>query len=262
MWKAHSRFLFLWCLLRSFVAAFFHHFNVSAMTMDTSPHQAPQIITAITAQKKNPSRCSVFVNGEFAFGCTIDTTVRFGLTKGRELTQRDKEQLEAQEDIIALKQTALRYAIYKSRTAQEVRHKMTEKEFAPEEADYAVQFLEEFGYVNDRLYAKVFIQEMMKRKPAGEIRLRQELAKRGISKHDITDALAEAFPAETARDMAFDSAMTAAQKKMHTLGHKTPEKRKQALVSYLQRQGFSWKVIKKVLPSVMEADSGEADMED
>lgn len=230
--------------------------------MDTSLHQTPQIITAITAQKKNPSRCSVFVNGEFAFGCTIDTTVRFGLTKGRELTQRDREQLEAQEDIIALKQTALRYATHKSRTAEEVRRKMLEKGFAPEEAEYAVQFLEEFGYVNDRQYATTFIQEMMKRKPAGESRLRQELAKRGISKHDITDALAEAFPAETAHDMAFDSAMAAAQKKMHTLAHKTPEKRKQALVSYLQRQGFSWEIIKKVLPNVMEDGGEETDMED
>lgn len=213
--------------------------------------QAPFIITSVAAQKKNPARCSVFLNGEFAFGCTIDTAVRFSLTKGREISSQELARLQEQEDIIALKQTALRYATYKSRTAEEVRRKMLEKDFAPEEAEYAVQFLEEFGYVDDRKYALGFLRETMKRKPAGESRLRQELMKRGVSKHDIADALAEAFPAETSRETALESAHEAAQKKMRSLERKAPEKRKQALVGYLQRQGFSWDVIKKVLSDVL-----------
>jgi regulatory protein len=91
----------------------------------------------------------------------------------------------------------------------------------------------------------------MKRKPAGESRLRQELMKRGVSKHDIADAFAEAFPPETSRETAIESALEAAQKKMRSLERKDPEKRKQALVGYLQRQGFSWDVIKKVLADVL-----------
>ena len=213
--------------------------------------QEPFIITSVAVQKKNPARCSVFLNGEFAFGCTIDTAVRFSLTRGRELSSQELARLQEQEDIIALKQTALRYATYKSRTAEEVRRKMLEKDFAPEEAEYAVQFLEEFGYVDDRKYALAFIHETMKRKPAGESRLRQELMKRGVSKHDIADAFAEAFPPETSRETALGSALEAAQKKMRSLERKDPEKRKQALVGYLQRQGFSWDVIKKVLADVL-----------
>ena len=229
--------------------------------MNTSSLQEPYIITHVVAQKKNPARCSVFINGEFAFGCTLDTTLRFGLTKGKQLTKHDIDRLQEQEDIIALKQIALRYATYKSRTAAEVRRKMLEKDFAPEEADYAVQFLEEFGYVNDRKYAAAFLQEIMQRKPAGESRLRQELLKRGVSKHDIDDAFAEAFPPETARDNAFQSALAAAEKKLRSLERKEPQKRKQALIGYLQRQGFAWEVIKSVLEEVLR-DDNDADMEE
>lgn len=217
--------------------------------------QAPYIITTIAVQKKNASRCSVFLNGEFAFGCTIDTAVRFGLTKGKELSKQDLERLQEQEDIIALKQAALRYATYKSRTAEEVRRKMLEKDFAPEEAEYAVQFLEEFGYVDDRKYARAYIKEATERKFMGAARLKQELQKRGIAKHDIEDALTEAFPPEDSRDTIFETARAAAHKKLRSLGNKTGEKRKQALVGYLQRQGFSWELIKRVLTEVLDNDT-------
>ena len=219
--------------------------------MPESSSPTPLVITSVAAQKKNSSRCSVFVNGEFAFGCTIDTAVRFGLTKGKTLSAEEMERLRAQEDVIALKQAALRYATYKSRTAHEVRQKMMEKEFTAEEAEFAARFLEEFGYVNDRLYARAFIQESLRLKPAGERRLRQELLRRGISKHDADDALAEAFPPETGKDTALEAASRAAQKKLPALDRKTPEERERALVAYLQRQGFSWEIIRRACEEIL-----------
>jgi regulatory protein len=215
------------------------------MPQDSSP-SLPLIITSVAAQKKNSSRCSVFVNGEFAFGCTIDTAVRFGLTKGKTVSVQEIESLRACEDVIALKQAALRYATYKSRTAHEVRQKMLEKDFTAEEAEYAVQFLEEFGYVNDRQYARTFIKETLRFKPSGVSRLRRELLKRGISKHDADDALAEAFPPDSERETAMEAAHRAAQKKLRALARKTPEEQQRALVGYLQRQGFSWEIIRRI----------------
>jgi len=158
----------------------------------------PFIVSSVEQQKKNPSRCSVLINGEFAFGCVMDLVLQFRLVKGRELTAQELKQLEEQEDVMKLKQTALRYATYKSRTAHEVRRKILEKEYSPDEAEFAVQFLASFGYVNDAAYARNFIQEYSKNRPSGVSRLKQELRKRGISEHDAVDALSEAFPAETA----------------------------------------------------------------
>jgi regulatory protein len=217
----------------------------------------PYVISAVAAQKKNPSRCSVFVNGEFAFGCSMDLVLRFELTKGKTLTKQDLERLLEQEDVMKLKQTALRYATYKSRTAHEVRRKMLEKEYSQEEAEYAVQFLEEFGYVNDALYAKTFIRDFMQRKPSGIERVRQELTKRGISRFDAEDALTEAFPKESVKDTMFENVLAAASKKQRALQGKEPQKRVQAMTGFLQRQGFSWEIIKKVLAELESgADAG------
>jgi regulatory protein len=219
----------------------------------------PFIVSSVEQQKKNPSRCSVFINGEFAFGCVMDLVLQFRLAKGRELTAQELKQLEEQEDVMKLKQTALRYATYKSRTAHEVRRKMLEKEYSPDEAEFAVQFLESFGYVNDAAYARSFIQEYSKNRPSGVSRLKQELRKRGISEHDAVDALSEAFPAESARETAHELALAAAQKKLRSLERKDDIKRKQALVSFLQRQGFSWEVIKNVVEDVLGTGSESID---
>lgn len=223
--------------------------------------QPPYVVSSVQAQKKNPARCSVFVNGEFALGCSMDVVLQFGITKGKQLSEQDIERLLAQEDVMRLKQVALRYATYKSRTAHEVRQKMVEKEFSPEEAEYAVQFLEEFGYVNDAAYARAFIKERQERKPSGTERLRQELAKRGISKFDIEDALAEAFPKESVRETMLDNALQAAHKKLRALQGKEPQKRQQALIGYLQRQGFSWEIIKKTLESLEYDDDTDESVE-
>lgn len=222
---------------------------------------APFIVSLVQAQKKNPARCSVFVNDEFAFGCSMDVVLRFGITKGKTLTEQEIERVLAEEDVMRLKQTALRYATYKSRTAQEVRRKMLEKEFAPEEAEYAVQFLEEFGYVNDAAYTRSFIKEWQERKPSGMERLRQELLKRGISKFDVEDAFAEIFPKETAKDAMLENALAAAEKKLRTLRGRPPEKQEQALIGYLQRQGFSWDIIKQTLKTLKDSVNAELDDE-
>ncbi|TAE22879.1 MAG: hypothetical protein EAZ92_15205 [Candidatus Kapaibacterium sp.] len=220
--------------------------------------QPPYTVSGVQAQKKNPSRCSVFLNGEFAFGCSMDIVVQAALRVGKTLTAQDVARMMESEDIMRLKQVALRYATYKSRTAQEVRRKMLEKEFSPEEAEYAVQFLEEFGYVNDAAYARAFIKERHERKPSGMERIRQELTKRGISKFEIEDALLEAFPPETRHDTLLESAVQAAHKKLRTLQKHSPEKRHQSLIGYLQRQGFSWEIIRQALK---ELEKSELDSE-
>jgi regulatory protein len=120
-----------------------------------------------------------------------------------------------------------------------------------------VQFLEEFGYVNDALYAKTFIRDFMQRKPSGIERVRQELTKRGISRFDAEDALTEAFPKESVKDTMFENALAAASKKQRALQGKEPQKRVQAMTGFLQRQGFSWEIIKKVLAELESgADAG------
>lgn len=200
-------------------------------------------VTAVIAQKNNPSRCSIFLDGIFAFGCSMDLVLQYGLRKGAVINGDIRASLLAQEAQMQLKQKALAYATYKPRTAEQVRKKMVEKGYTPEEAVFAVAFLEEFGYINDAEFARAFIRDYIQRKPAGRQKLTEELRKRGVQKFDADDALSEVFPHEDTTELA----RRAAEKKLRSLAARPPEKQKSALVQYLQRQGFSWDVIRTVL---------------
>ncbi len=45
------------------------------------------IITAITEQKRRPNRRSVFLDGAFAFGCSVNVIARFRLRERMQLTE-------------------------------------------------------------------------------------------------------------------------------------------------------------------------------
>ncbi len=210
------------------------------------------VVTAVVAQKRNKSRCSVFLNDAFAFGCSLDVAERFALRKGKELSKQEVETLQAEERHIALKQAAYAYISYKPRTARQVHIKLVHKGYTPEEAAIAVEFLQDLGYVDDADYARRFARDYLRRKAVSTAKLRQELANRGISNPMIEQTCSELFAEQDAHELNLDQARQAVQKKLRSATKmKTtataPEKRRQALVSYLQRQGFSWEVIRTVL---------------
>jgi regulatory protein len=220
----------------------------------TKAMPATFIITSIVAQRRNDARCSVFVNGEFSFGCAIDVAERHGLRKGQRLTRADIEQMQAEDDTLRAKQAAYTYVSYKPRTVQQVRLKLREKGFTAEEIEVAVEFLAEFGHVDDANYARMFIADSLQRKAVGLAKIRMELKKRGVSDYDIEDALAEHFDRDALHDQVRANIAIAARKKLPALCRKyaaEPERCKQALVAYLGRQGFAWQDIKSVVEDVL-----------
>jgi regulatory protein len=211
-------------------------------------------ITSIVVQQRNHARCSVFVNGEFSFGCAIDVAERNGLRKGQELSRADIERMQTEDDALRVKQAAYKYVSYKPRTARQVRQKMREKGFTTEEAEQAIEFLMDLGHIDDVDYARMFIGDTLKRKAVGLDKIRMELKKRGVSDDDIEDVLAQHFDHAALHDQTQTNIYTAARKKLSTLQRKypsDPHKRKQALVTHLQRQGFAWHDIKPVVEDVL-----------
>jgi len=216
------------------------------------------IVTAVVAQKRNTSRCSVFLNDAFAFGCSVDVAERFALRKGKELSKQEVEALQAEEHQLALKQAAYTYIAYKPRTARQVRDKLVHKGYTPEAAAVAVEFLQDLGYLDDADYARRFARDYLHRKAASTAKLRQELAKRGIGKTVIEQTCLELFAEQDAHELNLQQARQAVQKKLRSAAKMkassaaTPEKRRQLLVAYLQRQGFSWEIIRAVLHEFRE----------
>src|SRR4030081_1372660 len=84
----------------------------------------PAIITAITYQRRDKLRASVFIASEFAFGVNVATIEKFRFRKGDELDTVLLERLKEFDERISAKRIASKFLNTRRRTEKEVRDKL------------------------------------------------------------------------------------------------------------------------------------------
>ena len=196
-------------------------------------------------QRKNSSKCKILFNDESSLECSLDLIIKYSLGKDSIIDEKLENAILKEQNIFDIKQTALNYASYKPRTKFQVKNKLKEKGFNSPEIQIAIDFLTEFKLLNDEKYARTFIKDYLLRKPCGKAKLKQELYKRGIPKNLIEDSINKYFPENDTMNLA----KKASEKKLRTISYKPIDKQKKSLISFLQRQGFQWDIIKEILDS-------------
>lgn len=106
-------------------------------------------ITAITQQKRDPSRYNIFIDGVYAFALPMQDILYFKLKEGQEAAEETIAFIRKNLIYIKAQDTALRFLGYKMRTVQEIRQKLLEKEFAEDVIAQVLAFLEKYGYADD-----------------------------------------------------------------------------------------------------------------
>lgn len=212
-------------------------------------------ITSIAVQKRNTSRCSISIDGEFAFGCSMDIVLEHRLVRGMVLSETMIDAFKAQDTGMKARQRALRFAVFKPRTERQIREKLRRLAFEADHIDDAIEFLYEFNYLNDKQFALMYIHDYLLRKTVGKDKLRMELRKTGISDETITQALAERFPEDDTESMI----RGVAEKKLALLWRKSPQDKKKSLHAYLRQQGFSFDDIRGVLQELQDEFSSSTD---
>ncbi|MCL4263504.1 MAG: RecX family transcriptional regulator [Anaerolineae bacterium] len=194
-------------------------------------------ITALTTQQRNPNRVSVFLDGEFAFGLAAITAVP--LRVGQALAAQEIEKLQQADELENAKQSAIRYIGYRPRSIREVRTHLREKGFADTAIDHACERLQEVGLLDDAAFAHYWVEQRETFKPRSQMALRQELQQKGVSREIIESVVTEVDETDAARQAALKQAAR---------WQRLPEAEfKLKLSNYLQRRGFSYVLIKKIV---------------
>ncbi len=203
------------------------------------------IITAITQQKNNKDRYSVFIDDNFAFGLIMQDIVYFKLKQGEEISQEKYNFIQNELIYIQAQDIALHYIAYKMRTEQEVRKKLFEKEYTEYIIERVIHFLIEYHYIDDMKYCKSYIKQRLQYNPKGVYILKMELKQRGI-KQSIIDKAIENSDIDELND-----AIKLLQKKCLYLDD-IDEKNKKRLFAFLQRRGYSYDIIKEAFSYVLK----------
>ena len=214
------------------------------------------IITALTYQKRDSYRASVFVGGEFAFGVNVPTVERFRLRKGDEIDSVLYEKIVAFDNGIAARRRAQKFLDIRRRSERDVRKKLAGEDFDEALIDEVIEELKRTRLIDDLAYAKAFVHDRLLTKALSRGKLAIELRSKGVSKTQIDEAL---------QDIAGDDdeiarSLIAARKKLPTIERKTSDgrQRSQKLYAFLAGRGFTTPVIRKTLEQLNQPVEDDA----
>ena len=185
-------------------------------------------ITKIQALTKQKYR--IVLDGESAFTVYKGELSRYHLEEGAVLPP------EVYEELVngVLKKRATLRAMHilerTDKTEAQLRKKLEESEYPKEAVESAIAYVTSYGYLDDRRYAKHYIE--WKKQGKGKARLKMGLAQKGISREIIEEVLESTDFGET-REMIRQIIL-----KKRKTNIPMNEKEKQRFYGFLMRKGF------------------------
>jgi len=199
-------------------------------------------VTRLEPQKKNPQRLNVYLDGEFAFG--IFRAAAPWLTEGDQLSQQKVRELQKSDLTETAYQRALNFLSYRSRSEQEIRINLAKHEIPEENINEVLKRLRLSSLVDDRAFAKNWIENRSQFKPRGKRALSAELTQKGISREIIDNELKGLDEV--------DLALQCARAKSSRYQHLDQKEYQKKMYAYLNRRGFPYHIIKDTVLEVWQ----------
>lgn len=200
-------------------------------------------VTLLEQQKNNKERVNVYLDGEFAFGLNIMDAMQ--LKKGQELDAMQIAELRNKDDIVKATDAIANLLSYRPRSTQEIRRRLTKKGYEEAVVEVAIERMTDLGYLNDRAFAKFWIESRNRGKPRGKRALQYELRNKGITNTLINELLDEMVDESS-------GAYKAAQKRIRRMRGATEFEFRRKVGAFLQRRGFGFEAVNQVLDDIIE----------
>lgn len=191
------------------------------------------IITALEAQKRNPQRVNVYLDGRYAFSLAAIEAAR--LRRGQVLSDEDIERLKERDSFEKAHDRALRFLSYRPRSEAEVRRYLRGKAVSPAIEEEVIERLTRAKLLDDLAFAQYWVENRERFKPRGLPMLRYELRQKGLSEEIIGQVLTDLNEEES----AYQAALPRGRK----LAHLDQVSFRQKLGAYLLRRGFPHEVV-------------------
>lgn len=178
-------------------------------------------------------------------------------------TSRERDEGAPSDAVRDARDAALNLLSYRARSVAEMEGRLGKKGFDDPVVADVVAWLLDLGYLNDRDFARQFLDERLRRRPRGPFALIQEMQKRGVDRTLAEEVLAELMDergideAELARDTArrWLSRQSSRVARLLEEGGSGDDvlKARRRLYSHLERKGFRRGVVRNVLDRITGA---------
>lgn len=195
-------------------------------------------------RKTKRGRYSLYIQEEFYGVLHPDIYYRFPYKAGEEISIPDLESYLYDSQILIAKERALRLLSARSYTAFGLKEKLL-RDVDEEAAESVVARMEELGLIDDEDYAWRYAQDCVNLRGFSYHRTRLALAQRGIPSLIIEDTIAR-LGEEPSEELIYQ------QIKRRYLSRLGDEKGEQRTIHALQRRGFRYGDIRKVIDHLKE----------
>ncbi|MEI7934017.1 MAG: recombination regulator RecX [Chlorobiaceae bacterium] len=144
---------------------------------------------------------------------------------------------------------ALKLLGLRSHSREELERKLFRKGYTMESIEPVLETLTKRGVLDDWIFSMELIRSKSRQRPAGKIKMRAELRKRGIS-DEIIEQLLKEYHSE-------EFCMRAAEKKIGSLRGTSNTEKKKKLEIFLHNRGFAWQEIQVVLRRFFQSGSND-----
>lgn len=135
--------------------------------------------------------------------------------------------------------------------------KKIDQEVVVEDIDKVIEEMRTSKFIDDLDFATLFIQDTMQRRPHGRMWVQMELARKGVDRDTIADALG-AYAQASSGEEEMNALRDAAQKKWDSLTGREgrggeilePRKRYEKMFRFLVSRGFSTSMVVRVLDEI------------
>jgi regulatory protein len=146
-------------------------------------------ITGLEMQKRNKERVNVFLDNEYAFSLNLIQAA--GLRKGQVLAAADVAALQEEDAVNSAVDRAARFLAYRPRSTKEIHKHLADKDTSEAVIEAALRRLEHMGYLDDRAFARYWVENRDTFKPRSPRALRYELRQKGVTDSVIDEVLDE-----------------------------------------------------------------------
>lgn len=171
--------------------------------------------------------------------------IKFDLVVGLELTDEEIEEIIIDDEYVKCFNNALNYISYQERTIKEVKNKLISKEYLNVTINKTIEELLKLNYLNDFEYAKRFIE--VKIKKMGIKKIKYLLIEKGIDEKKF-----EFLLMNYSEEQQYEIALLLASKKNNQYSSISYQKRYSRLSGLLNRKGYSYPIINRVLSEILE----------
>ncbi len=205
-------------------------------------------ITAIKLQKRNNKCFNIYIDGEFAFGVSEDVLIRQKLKVGMVLSTTFIDEVILAEKQSKANNYALRLLGYRARSEHEIRSRLRLKGYEDPIIDNVVRFLKKYGYIDDYVFTIALVNDEINLKQSGKGLIKQKLFQKGVKREIIQKVLDETID----DDKSYQACMNLAKKKLNTTYRDDTETVKtRKITAFLQRKGYSYDMIRKVVEEIL-----------